>query len=82
MRSRGQRMKARLVLGRKGLSEPFLAEVRAEFQRDELIKIRIEADDAEGTDRLAKELAAGVPCHLIQRIGRVALLYRQKPGSD
>lgn len=78
LRSRAQRLKARLVVGRKGITEPFLAEVRGELARLELVKIRIDEDDADEADRLAAELAERVPCHLIQRIGRVALLFRQR----
>lgn len=79
LRSRAQRLKARLILGRKGLTEPFLAELRGELKRQELVKVRLDEEDAEEADRLARALAKAVPCHFLQRIGRVALLYQ--PGG-
>ena len=79
LRSRANRIKARLIVGRKRLTEAVLAEVRKELDRNELIKVRMDEDDAAEAERLAHELAERVPCHLIQRIGRVALLFRQLP---
>jgi RNA-binding protein len=76
LRSRAQRLKARLTVGRKGLTGPFLEEVRGELGRHELVKVRLDVDEADQADELAGALAEAVPCHLIQRIGRVALLYR------
>jgi RNA-binding protein len=82
MRSQANRLKARLVVGRKGLTEAVLAEVRGELQRHELIKVRLDEDDADEAELLAMELAERVPAHLIQRIGRVALLYRPGPEAE
>lgn len=81
LRARGQKLKARLALGHKGLSDPFVQEVRAELARSELIKVRIEEEDRGEADRLAEELARRVPCHLVQRIGRVALLFLARSPS-
>jgi RNA-binding protein len=78
LRSQANRLKARLSVGRKGLTEPLLAEVRNELARNELIKVRLEEDEADEAELLALELAEKAPCHLIQRIGRVALLYRRR----
>jgi RNA-binding protein len=82
LRSRSNRIKARLVVGRKRLTEALLDEVRGELQRNELIKVRLEAEAAGEAELLAVELAEKAPCHLIQRIGRVALLYRQRGEGE
>ena len=42
----------------------------------DLLKVRISTDDREECDRVAEELAARLPCQLVQRVGRVALLFR------
>lgn len=80
LRSRANRLKARLIVGRKRLSDALLEEVRGELGRHELIKVRLEEDDAREAQALAEELAERVPCHLIQRIGRVALLHLPSEG--
>lgn len=82
LRARANRLKARLIVGRRRLSEPLLEEVRGELGREELIKVRLDEDDADEADRLAGELADRVPCHLVGRIGRVALLYRRPGGGS
>jgi len=81
-RARANRLKARLIVGRKGLTDAVLAEVRGELQRHELIKVRLDEDDADEAEALAHELAERVPAHLIQRIGRVALLYRPNAETE
>ena len=81
-RSQANRLKARLIVGRRGLTDSILAEVRGELQRHELIKIRLDEDDAREAEALAHELAARAPAHLIRRIGRVALLYRPRAASE
>lgn len=81
LRSRANRLKARLIVGRKRLTESVLTEVRQELDRNELIKVRMDEDDAAEAERLAQELAERIPCHLVQRIGRVALLYRRLPPA-
>ncbi len=80
LRSRANRLKARLTVGRKRLTDSLLAGVRGELERNELVKVRLDEEEAAEADALARELAERVPCHLIQRIGRVALLYR-KPAE-
>lgn len=82
LRAAAQRLKARLIVGRKGLTDALLAEVRGELLRHELIKVRLDEDDAGEAELLATQLAEGIPCHLVQRIGRVALLYRQRPAAS
>jgi RNA-binding protein len=72
----GQRLKAKVMVGRGGATDAVVEEIRRALTHTELLKVRIEADTAAETDALANELASRVPCHLIRRVGRVALLYR------
>jgi RNA-binding protein len=74
---RGHQLKARLSVGRQGLTDGFLAQVRLSFANADLLKIRIDCDDRDEAALLASGLAEAVPCHLVQRVGRVALLYRE-----
>jgi len=76
------RLKAHMAVGRKGLSETFAQQVREAFGKGCLLKVRLDADDAAGAEELADALARLVGCHLLRRIGRVAILYRKpaEPG--
>jgi RNA-binding protein len=80
--ARGQRLKAQFTVGRQGLGEPFVAGVRDAFRNTDLLKVRVDADSAEETMGVATELAGRVPCHLVQRVGRVALLYRPATNAE
>ena len=57
------------------LTDAAIAQVRACFANHELVKVRIHAETGGECDVAAGELAARVPCELVKRIGRVALLY-------
>jgi len=74
--ARSHRLKARVVIGGDELSDATVAHVRNAFGEKELLKVRISTDDREDCSRLAIELAERIPCELVQRVGRVALLYR------
>jgi len=55
-------------------------QVGSYLSQHELAKVRIRAIDRQACDRAAAELARLVPCELVARIGRVAILYR--PASE
>ncbi len=75
----GNRLKANVIVRADELSEATVAHVRNAFGEKELLKVRISTDDREACARAAMELAERIPCDLVQRVGRVALLYRAAP---
>lgn len=77
--ARGNRLSAGLTLGDAELSERAVDHVRRSFAHTDLLKVRINVDDRELFALLCEDLAARVPCELVQRIGRVALLFRPLP---
>ena len=78
--ARGNRLKANVAIQAGELSDATVEHVRRAFGRNELIKVRISTDDREECSQAARELAERIPCALVQRVGRVALLYR--PAED
>ena len=70
-------LKAMLQVGGKGLTDSVAAEVDAALEHHELIKIRIAAEDREARDAIVKDLVKRSGAALVQRIGHVAVLYRQ-----
>jgi len=77
LKARGHRLKARLAVGRGGLTDGFVQQVNQVFETTDLLKVHLDADDAAESKQMASELAERVGCYLIQRVGRVALLYRK-----
>ena len=76
-----QRMEASLKIGKAGLSEPLLQEVREALARKELIKVKF--DDLKDQKKiLAPELAAKTDSRLVTLIGNVAVLYRQNANPE
>ncbi len=74
--ARAHQLKAAISVPADGITDAIAAHVRAAFARSDLLKVRIHADSGAETDAAAAELCARVPCELVKRIGRVALLYR------
>ncbi len=81
----GNRIKANVIIRADELSDATIDHVRQAFGDKELIKIRISTSDRQQCLLAAEQLAERVPCELVQRIGRVALLYRTEdktPDTD
>jgi RNA-binding protein len=74
--ARGNRLKADITIRAGELSDATVAHVRNALTKRELIKVRISTDDREECAQTADQLAERIPCDLVQRVGRVALLYR------
>ncbi len=77
----GNRLAATLTIAADNLTDAVVNHVRTALADRELLKVRIHTDTAEECDVAAAELANRVPCDLVQRVGRVALLYRAIPVS-
>ncbi len=65
-----------VLLGNEGLSANVIKEIDSTIEHHELIKIRLNA--GEGRKEQAKEAAEATHCELVDVIGRVAILFRQK----
>ena len=65
-----------VLLGANGLTEAVIKEIDRALLAHELIKIRLNA--GEGRKEQAKEAAEATHCELVDVIGRVAILFRQK----
>ena len=80
--AKGNRLKASIIVRADDLSDSAVEHVRQAFGEDELIKVRFSANDRNECIRAADDLAERVPCELVQRVGRVALLYRSQEKAD
>lgn len=82
LRSLGQTMADDSRLGKEGLSEGFIRNLRELLRRKELVKLRF--TEVEGPDRkaLAEQAAEAAEAELIAVVGRTALLYRENPELD
>lgn len=67
-----------VMIGQKGLTDAVIQETHAALQSHELIKIRIFSDDREERMEIANELVHALDAHLVQHIGKLLVLYRQR----
>lgn len=77
LRGQAHGIKAMLQVGGKGITDALVAEIDAALEHHELIKVKVGAADREARDTMIAELAERTASALVQRIGHVAVLYRQ-----
>jgi RNA-binding protein len=81
---RGHTLSPQLAVGRQGLTDSLAAQAAEAMKNRDLLKVRIEAESGDEATQLAEELAAKVGARVIQRVGRIALLYKKpvEQGDD
>jgi len=77
LRGLGHQLKPTIIVADAGLSESLLAEYESTLAHHELIKVRVRVGDRGARDAIIEKLCTDSSATLIQRIGNVALLFRQ-----
>jgi RNA-binding protein len=77
LRGRGHNLKPVITVGDAGLSASLMAEYESTIAHHELIKVRVRAGDRNARNAIIDELCASGSAELIQRVGNVALIYRE-----
>lgn len=65
-------------VGKGGVSESVIKETRKSLESHELIKVRIEVDEAAQRRAVAGQLAEATGSQLAGTVGKVAILYRER----
>ena len=81
LRGLGHKLKPIVMIGDGGLSDALLAEFEQSLAHHELIKVRVRAGDRDARDAVIAALCDAGAATLVQRIGNVALLYRENPDK-
>lgn len=68
-----------IMIGEAGLTPAVLNEIDIALKSHELIKIRVLGDDRERRGRLDSEICTTLGASPVQRIGKILVLYRQRP---
>jgi len=64
-------------VGTKGISDGLVEQIRDQLVRHELIKIRFNTESASEPAESAEELATRTKSQLVQKMGRMVVLYRR-----
>lgn len=79
LRGLGHPLKPLIIVGEAGLSESLLAEFETTLQHHELIKVSVRVGDRATRNAIIEKLCTVGSAALIQRVGNMALLYRENP---
>lgn len=71
-----------ILVGDQGVSEGVIEETRRALHDHELIKVKFATDNRQDRVAMADELAAVCEAEIIQRIGKVAVLYQVNPKPN
>ncbi len=82
LRGLGHKLKPLVMIGEAGLSDAVYAEFDATLEHHELIKVRVRVGDRDARDATIRALCERSGAVLVQRIGNVALLYRENPEKQ
>jgi RNA-binding protein len=80
LRGQAHELRAILQVGGKGVTDAVVAELDGALEHHELVKLRIASDDRDERESIISDLAARSGASLVQKIGKVAVLYR--PTTD
>ncbi len=79
LRGLGHALKPLIMVGDRGLSDSLRTEFESTLDHHELMKVKVRVGDRQARDAIIEELCSKAGALLIQRIGNVALLYRENP---
>ena len=81
LRGLGHKLKPIVTVGDAGLSDSLMEEFRSSLEHHELMKIRVRAGDRSTRDSIIDQLCRESGAELVQRIGNVALVYKENPDK-
>ena len=81
LRGLGHGLKPVVMIGDAGLTEAVLSEFSNCLEHHELIKVRVKVGDRTERDRIITRLCDSGQAELVQRIGNMALLFRENPDK-
>jgi len=81
LKARAHALDPILHLGEKGLTEPVIAEIGRALAAHELIKVRAGGMDRDEREAALAAICARLDAQPVQHIGKVFVLYREKPAE-
>ena len=79
LRSEAHKLSPTVIIGDKGLTDEVVAEIDRSLKAHELIKVRAGTDDRKARDEWLETICARLEAHAVQQIGKVFVIYREKP---
>ena len=77
----GHHLKPIVTVGNSGITGGVIDEMQRALNDHELIKVKLKIEEKSERAREVKDLSTALNAHLIQLIGKNALLYKKNPGA-
>ncbi|MBT2569117.1 ribosome assembly RNA-binding protein YhbY [Planococcus sp. ISL-110] len=77
LRSEAHHLDPIFQVGKGGVSDTMLVQIKEALEKRELVKISILQNNEDGKDEVAKALAQGTKSELVQLIGHTVILYKK-----
>lgn len=82
LRARAHALHPTVIIGDAGLSPSVMAEIDRSLKSHELIKVKVAGDGRERRDSLLAEICDALSAAPVQHIGKILVLYREKPEPE
>jgi RNA-binding protein len=82
LKARAHALEPVAMVGHAGVTSEIVAEVDRSLTAHELIKVRIGSADRDERKALGDTLAATASATVVQRVGKVLVLWRPRPVSE
>lgn len=79
LRARAHALHPTVIIGDAGLSPSVMNEIDRSLKSHELIKVKVAGEDREQRDSLLAEICNALSAAPVQHIGKILVLYREKP---
>ena len=77
----GHHLKPIVTVGNSGITGGVIDEMKRALHDHELIKVKLNIEKKSVREREVKDLSTALNAHLIQLIGKNALLYKKNPNA-
>ena len=82
LKARAHALNPIVHIGGKGLTEAVIAEIGRALDAHELIKVRAGSMERDEREAAYAEICTRLAARLVQHIGKVLVLYREKPKTE
>ncbi|MSQ50257.1 MAG: YhbY family RNA-binding protein [Betaproteobacteria bacterium] len=82
LRARAHPLSPIVIIGNGGLTAGVLAEIERSLNAHELIKIRVGGADHAGRESMYETICANSGASPVQHIGRILVIYRERPKEE
>ena len=82
LRARAHHLNPVVMVGQHGLTEAVIRETETALRAHELIKVRVLGDERDERLLIGDELCAATGAQLVQHIGKLLVLYRERSDDE